>query len=126
VQIEILIQAEVERVSGPFASRDDLEQAIIENIDDPGTLEPGENEYEVTTWEVTAQEVTKRKKPKVDNQLLTTLRAMRQTLTATELMAKEGDGFGRQDPAVVVQLERLSRQLDGVFVKVTEAGLIKP
>jgi hypothetical protein len=59
MRFRIVVEAEVERVEGLFASRDDLGEQLREEIEgaDPGTL-TGENdgEYEVTSFEVTIDE----------------------------------------------------------------------
>lgn len=54
-----VVEVEVERTEGKFATRDELGEQILEALSgaDPGQLE-GENEgqYEVTDWEVNEQE----------------------------------------------------------------------
>lgn len=50
------VEAEVEHVSGLFASREEIEEELVDPLEaaDPGTLSAGENgEYEVTSWTVT-------------------------------------------------------------------------
>lgn len=58
MQFEFLVQAEVERNEGKFASRDEIAEAIQQALDgaDPGDIE-GEagGQYSVQTWEVTEQ-----------------------------------------------------------------------
>lgn len=121
MQIELLIQAEVERTTGPFQSRDDLEQALIEEAtSDPGTLSVGDAEYDVTMFEVNAQPVGKRPaKPKGGPQTVETWRKLRQSTTAAVEMGKTGD------PALNVQLERLDRLVDGLYVQLINAGVLK-
>jgi hypothetical protein len=52
------VTVEVNRTSGKFASRDEIAEAIISEIEgtDPGSLDglgaDGESEYEVESWEV--------------------------------------------------------------------------
>jgi len=50
-----VVEAEVERTEGKFASREELSEQMRDEIEaaDPGQLE-GENggQYEVTSWEV--------------------------------------------------------------------------
>lgn len=57
MQFTFTVSVEVNRTEGKFASRDELEEQLIEEISgaDPGQLE-GENggQYEVTNWEVTS------------------------------------------------------------------------
>lgn len=59
MRIRIVIEAEVERREGKFASREDLGDQLVEELEgaDPGELE-GENEgqYEVVEWIVTREE----------------------------------------------------------------------
>lgn len=52
------VEVEVERTEGKFASRDEMSEAIIDNVrdSDPGELyglgADGASTYEVTSWEV--------------------------------------------------------------------------
>lgn len=73
ITITATVEVEVERASGPFASRDELEEQLLEVVQealdsaDPGSLS-GENEgeYETIVWEaeVQIQEQPKRSRPK--------------------------------------------------------------
>lgn len=68
--LSFTIDAEVERVQGKFASREDLEavQEWLENANEgqiDGVGADGDSEYEVTNWEVAPVEQPKRqRKPK--------------------------------------------------------------
>lgn len=59
MQVSITVNVDVERLSGKFASKDEIREALIAEIEgmDPGTLGglgvDGESEYEITSWEVT-------------------------------------------------------------------------
>jgi len=52
------VRVEVERVSGKFASRDEIEEKLISVLEqaDPGSIggvgADGDSEYEVSIWEV--------------------------------------------------------------------------
>lgn len=65
MRVEIRIEIEVERISGRFASREEIEEALQEEVTsaDPGNLSglgsEGDSEYEVTSWDVTAVEPPK-------------------------------------------------------------------
>lgn len=58
MKITIAIDIEVERVEGKFASKDEIAEAIADELDaaDPGTVSgvgaDGASEYEITSWEV--------------------------------------------------------------------------
>lgn len=64
MQFTFLVEIEVDRIEGKFASRDELEEQLSEALEgaDPTSL-TGDNggEYETTSWEVTAQERCTRK-----------------------------------------------------------------
>lgn len=54
------VEVEVERISGKFAARDEIEEQIREAIEgaDPGSVDgvgaDGDTEYEIVTFEVSA------------------------------------------------------------------------
>ena len=51
--IKLFVEAEVNFVSGKFAPRDEIVQALIDDgCNDPGSISPGEGEYEVAAWDV--------------------------------------------------------------------------
>ena len=60
MHFRIIIEGDAERSEGKFASRDDIIQQIVEELEgaDPGEVE-GENggTYEITEWNVTEDEV---------------------------------------------------------------------
>ncbi len=60
-----LVEVEVERMEGKFASRDELADWLLEAIEgsDPGSFSGGQDgtsEYETVSFEVTEQEQEKR------------------------------------------------------------------
>ena len=61
------VQVDVERTEGLFASRDELEEQIIAELE---TADPGEvvgdqgGRYEVVGWDVRALDVAPKRKPK--------------------------------------------------------------
>lgn len=57
MRFRLAVDVELERTSGKFASRDELAEALIAELDvDPGSIygvgADGESEYDVTGWEV--------------------------------------------------------------------------
>lgn len=58
MRILIEVEIEVERTAGKFASRDEIEEALVEALDDPGSIDglgaDGESEYEVVSFEAHA------------------------------------------------------------------------
>jgi hypothetical protein len=61
------VRVNVERTSGPFASRDELEAQVVDALEDanPGDLEgDAGGEYDVDEWTVEVSETGKRSKPK--------------------------------------------------------------
>lgn len=52
--IRIVIEAEVEKTSGKFVSREALGEEIVSELQgaDPGSLSVDDSEYDVTSWEV--------------------------------------------------------------------------
>jgi hypothetical protein len=67
MELAFEIRAQVERTSGPFASRDELEAQVLEALEqaDPGSLEGDSGgEYDVDEWTVEVLETGKRSKPK--------------------------------------------------------------
>lgn len=66
MRITVEIEIEVERVAGKFASRDEIEEAIVAEIEGaaPGSVDglgaDGESEYEVAGWTVTTTETRTR------------------------------------------------------------------
>jgi hypothetical protein len=70
MHFEFVVSAEVERVQGKFATRDELEEQILEALDsaNPDSLEGSEGgEYEVQDWNVEAQAQRPRGKAKEAN-----------------------------------------------------------
>jgi hypothetical protein len=67
VRFEFLVAVELERSQGRFATRDEMQDQIIEAIEgaDPGSL-TGDNdgEYDVVAWDVQPQEPAKSKRGK--------------------------------------------------------------
>lgn len=65
MRFKIEVEVEVERVEGKFASRDEIEEQIVEAISDadPGTIDgvgaDGDSSYEVVAWDAAAVEVKK-------------------------------------------------------------------
>lgn len=61
VKVTITIDVEVAHVCGKFASKDEIAEAIVAELEgsDPGTLTgvgaDGESEYEISSWEVNHQ-----------------------------------------------------------------------
>lgn len=55
MRFDITVTVEVERVSGKFVSRDDIENELIDAVEqaDPSSIDVDESEYEVTDWAVT-------------------------------------------------------------------------
>jgi len=65
MRFDFTVSVEVERTSGPFASRDEIEEQIIEMLEqaDGGSFYGDSGgEYETVDWEVTAQEAPRSKK----------------------------------------------------------------
>jgi len=60
VKFSFIVEVEVERVEGKFASRDEIDETIAEWLEsaDEGTVDgigaDGESSYEVTSWSVTS------------------------------------------------------------------------
>jgi hypothetical protein len=108
MQFLFQLSVELERSEGKFESRDDLEQAITEGIEDPGTIEGPQYQgtYDVITWDIESVPVGKAAaKPKADNSIRDLLRALRLNLEVEDLnMAK--------------------RNVDGLFVKLADAKVI--
>ena len=53
------IQAEWEFVSGKFAPREAIIEALLDEVGDPGDLDVDEGTYSIVTWEVEEVEQTK-------------------------------------------------------------------
>lgn len=68
MEFRFVVTVNIERVQGKFASRDEMEERLVEAIDgaDPGSLEGDDGgEYEVADWNVEADETKSVKLPKV-------------------------------------------------------------
>lgn len=55
--LAIRIDVEVNKTQGKFVSKGDIEEAIIAELSEPGSLYVDESEYEVTMWEVVPLEL---------------------------------------------------------------------
>jgi ABC-type phosphate/phosphonate transport system permease subunit len=68
VRFTYLVEVEVERTEGKFASREEVEEQITDALEsaDPGSVDgigaDGDSSYEVTSWDVQPQEQPKRKR----------------------------------------------------------------
>lgn len=65
MKITLIVEAEVAHVTGKFASRDELTDALIENIEDAddgeivGVGVDQDSEYSITSWSVSEGEAPK-------------------------------------------------------------------
>lgn len=124
MQVIIQVSAEVERVSGPFASRDDIEAELISEVEgaDPGSLQPGDNEYEVQMWEVEALPVGKAKtKPKASPDVLIALQMIRADHERLSVAVKDSTPV----EGLLADLSMLNNHIDHMSLKLQEAGLVK-
>jgi hypothetical protein len=65
VRFTFTVEVEVERIEGKFASRDDIGQQILDELEgcNPGQFtSENDGEYEVVDWSVEEQEQPKRKR----------------------------------------------------------------
>jgi ABC-type phosphate/phosphonate transport system permease subunit len=68
VRFTYLVEVEVERTEGKFASREEVEEQITDALEsaDPGSVDgigaDGDSSYEVISWDVQPQEQPKRKR----------------------------------------------------------------
>jgi len=116
---QFTVSVSTERVSGPFASRDDIETELIEAIEgaDPSSIQPGDNEYEVTDWAVEAVEVKPRKKA-TSGDIAEAWRAASRALWALR------ESIGEDAEVLTPQIKTAQDRFDGLFLRLTEAGLI--
>jgi hypothetical protein len=62
MRVRIVVEAELQHVTGKFAARDEVEEILIDELEnvDPGEVsgvgEDGETEYEIVDWQVSAME----------------------------------------------------------------------
>lgn len=126
MQFTFQVSAEVERSTGPFASRDDLEAQLQEAIDgaNPGSVQPGDNDYDVVTWEVEALQTAKASKTKtgdgVNAMLITTIRAHTKALQELRELAEAVDA-----PLLTDTAKRLQNSHDGLVAALVNAKLIR-
>lgn len=52
MKIVLRIEVELSFVSGKFASKEDVAEALMDELVDPGTVEANEGEYTVESWDV--------------------------------------------------------------------------
>jgi hypothetical protein len=60
MRFSFVVEVEIERLEGKFASRDEMESQLQEAIEsaNPDSLTgDNEGEYEVTTWEVSVEDI---------------------------------------------------------------------
>lgn len=64
MRFDITLAVEVDRVSGRFVTRDDIEAALIEAVEqaNPSSIDVDESEYEVTDWAVAVEAPAPRKR----------------------------------------------------------------
>ena len=55
--LAIRIDIEVNKTQGKFVSKADIEEALVAEISEPGSIYVDESEYEVTMWEVVPLEL---------------------------------------------------------------------
>jgi len=106
VKLEFVVRADVEHQDGPFASREELTEAVRSELDaaDPGTVDGGEGgSYAVSSWEVEEIEPAPRGRA---------ARPIRVALTVAEARAMLELRHGAWSGAATRALERLTAALE--------------
>lgn len=105
MKIEIIVSAEVSFSSGKYASREDITQALIDDISDPGTVTANEGEYNVDSFEVSEHSTVD---PRTVDRRRRLLIAAIETLDAAE----KGIGKHKRPDAMTKLVADLRREFD--------------